>query len=359
MAEAGTSLFALLRERKKELLDRWSQQVDAALASEALSRSELVDHIPVFIDELVGALYPDAVPLPGMQVVSAEEHGAQRLRLGFNVGEVVREYGILHLCILELAHEAGVAITFDEQQIIGRWLNAGIANAVSQYGLEREAEMQRQAAEHLGFLAHELRNPLSAARMAFQVIRSRDLAAPNRTVEILERNLSRAADVIDSTLTHAWLKMGVSPRLEPLRLRQFLHEIEVEGGAEAQTKNIDVTIDVADDLVLEADPRLLRSAISNLFRNAVKFSRPEGKVRLHAAKKENRILIEVADSCGGLPPGKAEELFVPLVQKGEDRSGFGLGLAIAQQAVEAHHGSIQVHDHPGVGCVFILNLPSS
>jgi hypothetical protein len=70
------------------------------------------------------------------------------------------------------------------------------------------------------------------------------------------------------------------------------------------------------------------------------------------------VTIEVADACGGLPPGKVDDLFAPLVQRGENRSGFGLGLAIARQAVEAHGGSIDVRDDPGDGCVFTIELPS-
>ena len=68
-------------------------------------------------------------------------------------------------------------------------------------------------------------------------------------------------------------------------------------------------------------------------------------------------MIQVADACGGLPLGKTEELFQPLVQRDEDRTGYGLGLAIARQAVEAHKGTLTVHDVPGTGCVFSIALP--
>jgi len=66
----------------------------------------------------------------------------------------------------------------------------------------------------------------------------------------------------------------------------------------------------------------------------------------------------VTDGCGGLPPGKAEELFDPLVQRSADRSGFGLGLGIALQAAEAHNGTIRVRDLPGQGCEFTIDVPS-
>jgi signal transduction histidine kinase len=356
MAETRGNLFTLLRTRRQRLIDVWSGQVLAALGSDPLSRAELVDHMPLFVDELTVAVHPEAIPLPGGGT-SAEQHGAQRLRLGFDAREVVREYGMLHSCILQLAKHEGVDITVEEHEVLVRSINAGMADAISQYVAQRDAEMQRSASEHIGFIAHEIRNPLSAARVAFDRLRARELASGGRLANLLDRNLKRTAEVIDSTLTHAWLKMGVPIRPESLPLRQFLEEIRLDAFGEAEDKGIDIAVVAPADLVIRADPRLLRSAIANLLLNAVKFSKPDHRVTIRAHQEDARILIEVADACGGLPPGRAEELFAPLVQRNENRSGFGLGLAIALQAAEAHNGTIKVRDLPGDGCVFTLDLP--
>jgi signal transduction histidine kinase len=356
VANSTQSLFQLLKGESQELIQRWVQAIKATIVTEPLPRSELLDHVPAFVEELVAALFPDAMPLPGGGSY-AEEHGSQRLRLGFDVGEVVREYGLLHACILQLADERGVSVSLAEHLVVARWLNTGIAQAVSQYALERNLEIQRQASEHLGFMAHELRDPLSAARLALHRLRLQELSQGGRTVDLLERNLKRTADMIDTTLTHASLKLGVAVRPEPLRLRDFLDEIRLDSAAEAQIKHIEIQLSVPEDLVLEADPRLLRSAVTNLMLNAVKFTPPEGHVSVSVRRHEGRLLIEVSDSCGGLPPGKVEELFAPLVQRAENRTGFGLGLSIALQATEAHNGTIRVTDLPGHGCVFIIDLP--
>ena len=63
--------------------------------------------------------------------------------------------------------------------------------------------------------------------------------------------------------------------------------------------------------------------------------------------------------CGGLPDGASTELFEPFVQRGTDRSGLGLGLAIVRQAVEAHGGTVAVENLPGRGCVFTVRLPAA
>ena len=85
---------------------------------------------------------------------NAVDHGAQRLNLGLDAAEVVREYGALHRYIIEIAGEGGLDIARDEQTVIAMWLNQGLANAVSQYVTERDMEQQREASEHLGIIAH-------------------------------------------------------------------------------------------------------------------------------------------------------------------------------------------------------------
>jgi len=358
MSEGSTedTLYGVLTERRGDLIRRWSDSLRGGVVAVPLPRTELLDHIPAFIDEIIRALYPETVPLPPMSA-HAQEHGEQRLGLGFDVAEVVREYGALHECILQIADEAGLVVSFRDQEVVVRFLNAGIAGAVFQYVKHRDLEAQRQASEHLGFIAHELRNPLGAAQLAFRLLRGE--LPESRTVERLDRNLRQTAEMIDSVLSHASLKMGIDPNPAPIALGTFLRKIESDAELEARARKIEIVVSAPKDVMIQADPRLLRSAVSNLLQNALKFSRESSKVTLTAAEADGRVTIEVADACGGLPPGKAAELFNPLIQRGEDRSGFGLGLAIALQAAEAHNGTIKIRDIPGVGCSFVIDLPSS
>ncbi len=353
---ARGGLSAVLKETRSRLITCWGDRITSAVVASALPRAELLDHIPAFVDELIRALHPDAVPLPPVSE-NAEEHGEQRLALGFDVAEVVREYGMLHECILQIADEAELAVSPREHRVIVKWLNAGIADAVAQYVKQRDLELLRQSSEHLGFIAHELRNPLASAKLAFHRLRRTELAE-SRTVDSVERGLKRMGEMIDGALDHASLRLGLTPRMAPVALRAFLHEIEADAAIEAQAKGIEIVVLAPEDLLVEADPRLLRSAVSNLVHNALKFSHERTKVVVSAARSEGRLTIQVTDGCGGLPPGKAEELFDPLVQRSADRSGFGLGLGIALQAAEAHNGTIRVRDLPGQGCEFTIDVPS-
>ena len=116
-------------------------------------------------------------------------------------------------------------------------------------------------------------------------------------------------------------------------------------------------VSVAPDLIVLADRHLMVSALSNLVQNAIKFTIPEGTVWIRANAKEDRVLIEVEDQCGGLPEGKIEALFKPFIQKGTDKSGIGLGLSISRRSIELSDGHLTANDLPGRGCIFTINLP--
>jgi len=350
------TLFDVLKQHRDQLIASWTSSVKASLASAPLPRAELLDRMPHFIDEITRAVHPEALPLPPSSS-NAEEHGAQRFGLGFDVAEVIREYGLLEECILDLAEREQAQFTIRDQRVLTKWLNTGMADAIAQYVAQRDAETLRQNSEHLGFIAHELRNPLAVAVGAFRRLRAKELEGGGRWVDTVERNLRRTAELIDNTLNQVTLRLGVEPQLARVDLGTLLQELKLDLDAEAHAKRIGVIVSSDDALTIDADPRLLRSAIANLVHNALKFSHEGSTVSLRAKREEGVLAVEVADGCGGLPPGRAEELFTPFVQRANNRTGYGLGLAIALQAAEAHHGTITVRDVAGTGCVFTLTIP--
>jgi signal transduction histidine kinase len=352
------NLFRVLKENRDELIRSWTQAVATSLAPAPLRRGELTDRMPHFIDEMICALHPEALPLPPSSG-NAEEHGAQRFRMGFDVAEVAREYGLLHQCILDVAEKNAAEVTIRDEQIVAKWINAGLTEAIVQYVSQRDAETERQASEHLGFIAHELRNPLGAALSAFRRLRRRELEHGGRWVDTVERNLVRTSELIDNTLNQVALKAGVELRPAPIDLGELGRDIQHDLDAEATAKAIQIVMSTEPQLTIDADPRLLRSAIANLLQNALKFSHEGSKVSVAAKRRDDRVVIEVADACGGLPPGRAEELFTPFVQRATNRTGYGLGLAIALQAAQAHNGTVTVKNVPDVGCVFTIDLPAT
>ena len=351
-------LHRLLKDHRAGLIASWMRKTERAISPGLVAQTELLDQMPEFIDAILAALAPGAAPPPPSSEI-AREHGAQRLRLGFDIAAVVSEYGLLEECILETAEEANLTVDVGDQMVVARCVNKGIGNAARQYVSQRDLERDREASAHLGFIAHEVRNPLSAAQLAFAQLRRAGLAPSGRATEVVERSLRRTADVIENALAQTSLKLGIEPKLQRIHPPSFLREIVDDLALEAEARELTISITDAAAIDVQADPRLLRSALFNLVSNAIKFSREGTRVALSVFRGDGQVTIEVADACGGLPPGKAEDLFAPLVQRGEDRTGYGLGLAIARQAVEAHAGTIALRDLPGHGCVFSVVLPAS
>jgi signal transduction histidine kinase len=357
------ALHELLAEKRDEVMQRWHAQVRGTLAPDAMPTLELTDHIPDFLDEIVSSLRSDSGLAPRgpspEKSATAAEHGAQRLRLGFSLDSVVREYGALRDAIVHTAREAGAELTDRELQSLFDITVSGIAHAVSEYTHQRDAELVRQANEHFAFIAHELRNPLSSAAMAFNVLKSTGVLSPeSRSVAALERGLVRTSELIDQTLQVARIASGIELRREPTTLRALFEDVETLAISEANSRQVEIRSVIDEDERISIDTRLVRSALGNLLRNAVKYTASGSVVELRGRIGNGRTTVEVEDHCGGLEPGKVEEAFLPFVRFNDRQTGFGLGLAIAKQAVDAHGGSIRVQNLPGKGCVFVLELPT-
>lgn len=351
------NLAELLATHGAQILAEWKDEVSGSLHPEAMPHPQLVDHLPAFLEEIAQALRDREGP-DGSRV--AAEHGEQRLGLGFSLDGVVREYGALRNAILAVARVKQVVVRDSDLDVLFECIITGIAEAVSEYQRQRDAELQRHMNEHFAFIAHELRNPLGSALTAVAMLeRKGQLNTTERFAQVLHRGLTRMHELIDSTLRTAQLATAIHLQLEPITLSALLEDMEMSAAASAEDRQVALTFEAADDVTINVDPRLVRSALTNLVRNAVKFSHAGGAVTVRARSTNERVVIEVEDSCGGLPPGMVQQAFTPFAQLGTDRSGFGLGLAIAKQAADAHQGVIRVQDLPGKGCIFALELPLS
>jgi signal transduction histidine kinase len=357
-------LHEVLQGRRDEVMLRWRAMVQGTIAPESMGAAELNDHLPGFLDEIIAVLRCDAgldSPIASIEdTPTASEHGEQRLRLGFSLDAVVREYGALRDAIIETAREAGSAVTFDELQSVFNATILGIASAVSEYSRQRDAELQRQHNEHIAFLAHELRNPIASATVALDMLHMKKQIPPEaRAALVLQRSLSRMKELVEHSLNMSRAASGIELKRELTQTRELLDDAELIATCDAEDKDLTLNVRIDQDAELFVDRRLIRSALNNLVRNAVKYSVRGGAIQLRGRVEGTRAIVEVEDACGGLPPGKVEEAFAPFVRLTNVDGGFGLGLAIAKQAVDAHSGSIRVQNLPGKGCIFVLELPTT
>ena len=220
-------LTDLLGSRRESIFERWTQRIQWELAPPELSRGELWDHLPHILDELLAALRvaegrPAASPLPEESPASVR-HGTQRLRVGFDVEEVVREYGLLTEIVLDELSATGQAVDTREWRLAMQCFNTAIAEAIAAYVSRRDEEVRRQTERHIGFVAHELRNPLGTARSAVAALQV--TPADGRLHAVLDRSLRHLGELVDEVLTADRLTSRAEIRHERLDVATLLHDV--------------------------------------------------------------------------------------------------------------------------------------
>jgi signal transduction histidine kinase len=372
-------LHQFLQENRTELIERCRMKV-AQRAAPRPTPKEMEHGIPLFLGQLIETLRVEQDPGsvqrrkasghtgPALRnaiseiATSASKHGHELLRQGFTVDQVVHDYGDLCQAVTELSMERDTPVSADEFHTLNRCLDDAIADAVTEFGWQRDqliSEMGTRAmSERLGFLAHELRNYLNTAILSFAAIKAGSVPLKGATSAVLDRSLVGLRDLIDRALADVRLSAGEPAQFDRIPMDRFIAEVQVSATLEAKEKGCEfIVAPIEKGLAVSADSPMLYSAVSNLLQNAFKFSHAHGSVSLKARGVADRVLIEVEDQCGGLPAGKAEAMFLPFEQHGTDRSGLGLGLSIARRAVDASGGKLGVRDIPGKGCVFTIDMP--
>ena len=288
---------------------------------------------------------------------NAEAYGDHRFEQVMDPASIVHDYGIVCDAIYELAGRHGLQVHPLEAQVLNRAIDIACADAITAYWQRDLQSSRNHVARQIGQLAHELRNGLQTVKIALSMIESGVAPARGRTAEVARRALDRMEDLVGCTLedTRAYATAARALKRERIGLARLIDEILEMA---RMPPHLRAEVDADRTLEIDGDRRLLTSAISNLVHNAVKFTPEGGTVRVRAREEGVEVVVEVEDECGGLPDGAAEDLFRPFVQKGRDRSGVGLGLAIVREAVQAHGGRVSVRNLPRRGCIFTIVLPS-
>ena len=371
-------LYEFLAANRAELIERCRFKV-AQRPRHGTSEAALEHGIPHFLDQIIKTLQVERTPDPmasrkvsgpaggGKPVFSeigetATRHGRELLQHGYTIDQVVHDYGDLCQAIMDLARERNAPFEIEEYGTLNRCLDNAIADAVTEFSQQHNTALAENAVqalnEQLAFLAHELRNQIHTALLALTAIQSGTVGATGSTGAVLERSLIALRDLVGRALANVRVTAGMPVRRELVSVAELVEQLKISATLEARERRCILTVsDVDPTLAVVADRDLLLSAVGNLLQNAFKFTKNHTDVSLHAYAAADRIVFDVEDHCGGLPPGLAENLFKPFTQGGADRSGLGLGLAIARRSLEACNGTLHVRDVPGSGCVFTIDLP--
>ena len=249
-----------------------------------------------------------------------------------------------------------VSPIFEETAIMG-WLV--IVDDRSEYyrwqSAARRAERFASTSMMVGTLAHELRNPLSAAKGLLQLMTRK--CNPEQTkgyVDLVLREIDRV-----TRLLNEFLLLGepaaISP--EPLNLVTFMEELLPLLEGEAIGTDIQVLFNTEKVAPVRADAGQLTQVILNLVRNAVQalVGNENGIVKISLKQINDKVKVCIEDNGQGFLPGVIDQLFTPFYTTKE--RGTGLGLAVVKAIIHNHDGEIEASNSPQSGAVFTITLP--
>ena len=360
-------LGELIESYRLELLSEWHCEVDLFRGAEQLDAPTITDHIPQLLTELAQHLKSDRSE--GNLIESPAEHGVQRWRVGFDITEIVAEYGILRTCIYRLAEKHQLPLTSHVACVVNTVFDNAVAQAVKAYSTHMTVELQKRREEHLSFVVHDLRTPLQAVSLATTTL-ERSLPDASKTelfassVSMLRRNIGRLDALIKRVLQEQGnLQLDDSPRVEKREfdLWSLVESIMQDLYPIASDAHTTLVNNVPSDMTIFADARLLGLVFQNLISNAIKFT-PNGEVTVGAQFRSADSIVQcwVQDTGAGIDHERIEKVFEKLEtdQKPEKR-GVGLGLAIVKQLVELHDGTVTVESRVGEGSTFTFEIPQA
>jgi signal transduction histidine kinase len=217
----------------------------------------------------------------------------------------------------------------------------------------------------LGDISHELRSPLARLGVALGLARQRSGTAANTALDRIERESENLNEMIGQLLTLTRLESGTDGRMRTnVDLTALLREVVDDADFEARSTNRTVRVVGSDSCATSGVEELLRSAIENVVRNAVRYA-PEGTAVEVTLERQNGsndsfAVISVRDHGQGVPEAALEKIFRPFYRTEDARDresgGTGLGLAITERAVRLHGGSVKAANAADGGLIIQLRL---
>lgn len=233
------------------------------------------------------------------------------------------------------------------------------------------AAAKLESARQHAFLArinHQFRTPLNAI-LGFSDIIRRQLIGPIEREKYINyaEDIHRSGEcmlaLIDDILELKAIETGERPILgEPVAPRKFLQDCSEALQDKIAARGIAVSIDVPKNIPsILADRESLTHMVLNLLTNAIDASDRGGSILMSVESEQQKIIIVVADSGIGIPQDRLDRIFQPFSQGRLDpmvaQNGTGLGLAVANAIVKAHHGVLKVSSKVGKGTIFAVELP--
>jgi two-component system sensor histidine kinase CpxA len=215
-------------------------------------------------------------------------------------------------------------------------------------------------------IAHELRSPLTRLNVALEICRNHTGQEANRFLDRIALETDKLSLLITQLLTLSRLdNADVTLQRKPVVLEKLVGRIAQDASFEGESRDCAVRFECRDKCTLPADGNLLRSAVENVIRNALRFTPNGTKVEVMQSLQHDdagaKAIVSVRDFGPGVPPGNLKHLFKPFFRsddvKVQTSESAGLGLAIAMRAVQMHNGLIMARNADSGGLIVEIRLP--
>ncbi|GLR35563.1 KinB sensor domain-containing domain [Pseudomonas plecoglossicida] len=231
------------------------------------------------------------------------------------------------------------------------------------HDVTEQRAFERVRSEFVLRASHELRTPVTGMHMAFGLLRERIKFPPEaRESDLLDtigEEMQRLTQLINDLLNFSRYQSGLQKlELAPCAIDDLLDRARTRFSESASAKQIELLQELELPLPrIQADIAQLDRVLDNLLHNAIRHTARGGRIRLHARRHAERVIISVEDNGEGIAYGQQGRIFEPFVQVGRKKGGAGLGLALCKEIVQLHGGRMGVFSRPGQGTQFYMALP--
>lgn len=243
-------------------------------------------------------------------------------------------------------------------EMTGRQDELGLlARAFNIMAEQREQEIAREK-ELLAAVSHELRSPLTRLSVSVELLRRQQV--PPEFLDRLSLETERMEALIGSILEYSRMEARVQP-FGCLDMAALVREVADDVRFEGSVRGCEVKDDLPDSLVLFGNGEMLRHAVENVLRNALRYTPDDGKIVVSMRAVDGVCRVTVEDNGPGVPESALKQIFRPFFRVDASRQrasgGTGMGLSISESAVRAHHGRIWTENRAEGGLSVIMELP--
>ena len=241
-----------------------------------------------------------------------------------------------------------------------------LGNLVVFRDITAEMLAKRSGGEFVAHVAHELKSPLNVIAMYSESLLGEDGRSEEFRIEaanVVRDEVERLSMLINNILNITKLEMGsISVERHRVKLRELLEDTFNAVARSGRGDDLKFTIDLPREMSpVAVDKDLMRIAINNLLTNAIKYNRPGGTVSLVAEETGSKVRISIRDNGVGVAPEDQEKIFQKFFRSEREeiraKAGHGLGLSLAREIVQLHHGTLRVSSSaPGEGSEFTIEF---